>query len=118
MTEILENLRELKLRIARNDEVTEEDVRQAINEDIKTFLKEKYNKTISFRNEKKTSLNTFIDSKYENFIIEYKKPTVSLGDSQKEQLISYLEDNGPYSWGILTNGKQLDIYTYSPEIPV
>ena len=104
MTEILENLRELKLRIARNDEVTEEDVRQAINEDIKTFL-----------NEKKTSLNTFIDSKYENFIIEYKKPTVSLGDSQKEQLISYLEDNGPYSWGILTNGKQLDIYTYSPE---
>ena len=113
MPNCLENLKDLQLRISKGEDVTEEDVRQSINEDIRQLLKNKYGKTIFFRNEKKTSVNTFIDSKYENFIIEYKKPSVTLGDEQKEQLISYLEDTGPYSWGILTNGRQLDIYTYS-----
>lgn len=112
---ILENFNNLKLRIVAGEPVSEADVRQAINEDIRNYLKTKYDKEIIFKNEVKTSTCTFIDSKWENFIIEYKRPTVSLGDRQREQLIYYLKDLGNYSWGILTNGKEMEIYNYSFE---
>ena len=114
--ELLKNLKELQLRISKLDNISEEDVRQALNEDIKIFLKEKYNKDISFRNEVKTSVSTYIDSKWENFVIEYKKPSVKIGKMQRDQLFAYLKDLGPYSWGILTNGKTLEIYNYSFEM--
>ena len=42
--ELLSNLKNLQLRITRGDSVSEEDVRQTLNEDIKNYLKEKYNK--------------------------------------------------------------------------
>ena len=110
---MLDNYKNLELRIVKKELISEEDVRQAINEDIKNYLNSKYKKQITFRNEVKTSVQTFIDSKYENFVIEYKKPSVSLGDSEREQLKGYLNDLGKYSWGILTNAKELEIYSYS-----
>lgn len=113
--ELLSNYNNLKLRIIRGDSVSEEDVRQTLNEDIKNYLKEKYNKEIIFRNEVKTSVRQFIDSKWENFVIEYKKPKVILGEEERNQLKEYLKDLGNYSWGILTNGKEIEIYNYSFE---
>ncbi|MDO4963704.1 MAG: 50S ribosomal protein L11 methyltransferase [bacterium] len=113
--EVFINLERLQLRIAKGDFISEEDVRQSLNEDIKNYLKEKYNMCITFRNEVKTSSRQFIDSKYENFVIEYKKPSVNLKDEHRNQLKNYLNDLGTYSWGILTNGKVIEIYNYSYE---
>ena len=113
--ELLNNVKNLKLRITKGDSVSEEDVRQAFNEDIKNYLLEKYNKKIVFRNEVKTSLRQFIDSKWENFVIEYKKTSVILGEEQRKQLKGYLNELGKYAWGILTNGKEMEIYSYSFE---
>lgn len=110
---MLENLKKLQLRISKNDNVTEEDVRQALNQDIKNYIRETSGLEIDFRNEVKTSLNTFIDSKYGDFVIEYKKPSVYISDKEREQLISYLFNIGINSWGILTNGINLEIFTYS-----
>lgn len=112
---MLNNLKNLKLRLSRNDHVSEEDVRQALNNDIKDYLLEKYNFNILFRNEVATSVHTYIDSRYENFVIEYKAPDVNLCDENRKQLKDYLEDLGTYAWGILTNAKQLEIYVYSSE---
>jgi hypothetical protein len=110
---MLENLKKIQLRISTNDNITEEDIRQSLNEDIKNYIKETSGIDVDFRNEVKTSVNTFIDSKYGDFIIEYKKPSILITDREREQLISYLEINGLNSWGILTNGIDLEIYTYS-----
>ncbi|HHX69380.1 MAG TPA: hypothetical protein GX708_15195, partial [Gallicola sp.] len=41
----------LQLRILQEENVTEEDVRQSINNAIVKNLKEKYNQEITFRNE-------------------------------------------------------------------
>ena len=112
---MLDNLKNLKLRISRNDHISEEDVRQALNEDIKEYLIEKYNFHILFRNEVATSVHTYIDSRYENFVIEYKSPSVNLCDDHRKQLKDYLKDLGKYAWGILTNAKKLEIYSYSSE---
>lgn len=113
---MLENLKELKLRIARDDHVSEEDVRQALNSDIKEYLNERYNFQILFRNEVATSVHTYIDSRYENFVIEYKAPDVILSNANREQLKNYLRDLDKNAWGILTNAKQLEIYEYSYEM--
>ncbi|MDD2496007.1 MAG: type I restriction enzyme HsdR N-terminal domain-containing protein, partial [Tissierellia bacterium] len=111
----LKNYNQLKLRILQKDKVSEEDVRQAINLDIKSYLKEKYDMIIDFKNEVLTHKNTLIDSKYGNFIIEYKKPDVNISDKQRNQLIDYLHTLDKYSWGIITNGISLEIYHYSYE---
>lgn len=112
---MLSNLKNLKLRISRNDHVSEEDVRQALNSDIKEYLIEKYNFHLQFRNEVATSVHTYIDSRFENFVIEYKAPDVILSDENRKQLKGYLEDLGKYAWGILTNAKQLEIFAWSSE---
>ena len=112
---MLDNLKCLKLRMSMNDHISEEDVRQAINTDIKEYLIEKYGFHILFRNEVATSVHTYIDSRYENFVIEYKAPSVNLNDENREQLKNYLRDLGKFAWGILTNAKQLEIYSYSSE---
>lgn len=112
---MLENLKDLQLRISKKEFISEEDVRQSINEDIKSYLKIKFKKNITFRNEVKTSVKTFIDSKYENFVIEYKKPSVNLGNKERKQLIGYLKNLGKYSWGILTNAKKMEIFSFSSE---
>ena len=112
---MLSNLKNLKLRISRNDHVSEEDVRQALNSDIKEYLMEKYDFELQFRNEVATSVHTYIDSRYENFVIEYKAPDVILCDENREQLKGYLNDLGKYAWGILTNAKQLEIFAWSSE---
>lgn len=113
MEKTLENINTLKIRIASNENVTEEDLRQAMNEDIKNYLKDNYNMDISFKNEVLTASNTFIDSKYGNFIIEYKRPSKTLSEHDENQLIEYLKSIGNDSWGILTNGKEMKIYNYS-----
>lgn len=112
---MLSNLKNLKLRISRDDHVSEEDVRQALNSDIKDYLIEKYDFHLQFRNEVATSVHTYIDSRYENFVIEYKAPDVILCDENREQLKGYLQDLGKYAWGILTNAKQLEIFAWSSE---
>ncbi len=108
----------LQLRILQEENVTEEDVRQSINNAIVKNLKEKHNQEITFRNEVKTSINRFIDSKYGHFIIEYKKPSVNLGNKERGQLLSYLMDKKyftKHNWGMLTNGKDVEIYNYNYE---
>lgn len=112
---MLDNLKNLKLRISRNDYVSEEDVRQALNSDIKEYLIEKYDFYLQFRNEVATSVHTYIDSRYENFVIEYKAPDVILCDENRNQLKEYLRDLGKYAWGILTNAKRLELYAWSSE---
>lgn len=112
---ILKQTNNIILRIKKNEQVSEEDVRQAINNDITDYLHTKYHKDITFRNEVKTSVHTFIDSKYDNFVIEYKKPTVPINDKAREQLIGYLNDLDQYSWGMITNGKEIEVYIYSFE---
>lgn len=112
---MLTNLKNLKLRISRYDHVSEEDVRQSLNADIKDYLIEKYDFQLQFRNEVATSVHTYIDSRFENFVIEYKAPDVSLCDENREQLKKYLYDLGKYAWGILTNAKQLEIFAWSSE---
>lgn len=114
--EVLKNLKKLQLRITANEkDISEEDVRQAINSDIKDYLYQKYNIEMTFRNEVKTENYTFIDSKYENFVIEYKRPSVRIGSKQEKQLFGYLESLGKYSFGIITNGKEMEIYSYVNE---
>lgn len=112
---MLSNLKNLKLRISMNDHVSEEDVRQALNLDIQNYLIEKYDFHLQFRNEVATSVHTYIDSRYENFVIEYKAPDVILCDDNREQLKGYLQELGKYAWGILTNAKQLEIFAWSSE---
>lgn len=111
--ENLENTRILNLRIKSGSKVSEEDVRQALNEDIKNYLKHNYNMNITFRNEVKTENNSYIDSKYGDFLIEYKKPNISIGTKEREQLFSYLSSLKSDSWGIITNGIIMEIYNYS-----
>jgi len=114
--EVLKNLRNLQLRIAVGDNsISEEDVRQALNSDIVDYLYKKYQKEITFRNEVKTNKCTFIDSKYENFVIEYKRPSVEIKEKQEEQLFEYLKSLGKYSWGIITNGKEMKIFNRSSD---
>lgn len=112
---MLANLKNLKLEICRNGHVSEEDVRQALNADIKEYLIEKYDFYLQFRNEVATSVHTYIDSRYENFVIEYKAPNVTLCDENRKQLKKYLQDLGKYAWGILTNAKRLEIFAWSSE---
>lgn len=109
----LKNTEILTLNINSGINVTEEDVRQAVNEDIKNYLLSNYNKSITFQNEVKTKNNSYIDSKYGDFLIEYKKPTLKIGEKERTQLFSYLESLNEDSWGILTNGSVMEIYHYS-----
>ena len=108
----MRNFEQLRLNIIAGYSVSEEDVRQAINEDIKEHLRKNYGFNITFKNEVRTSENSFIDSKYGDFLIEYKKPSVVITDREREQLFSYLSSLKSDSWGILTNGKELEIYNY------
>lgn len=113
--EKLSNLYNIKLRRLSGDKISEEDVRQAFNSDIKLILQNEHGINLTFKNEVLTSNKEFIDSKWGNFVIEYKKPSVKLGDSEREQLKKYLRDLGKYSWGILTNGIEVEVYNYSKD---
>lgn len=108
----------LQLKILQEEVVTEEDVRQSINNAITQNLIDKYSMRIDFKNEVKTSSNRFIDSKYGHFIIEYKRPNVTIGIKEREQLFGYLNDKKyftKHNWGMLTNGIDVEIYNYNYE---
>ena len=110
----------LKTQIAKKEKVSEEDVRQTFNFDLKNYVKGKYGVDFNFKNEESMSLDGGkvgrLDSRSGSLIIEYKKPGVSLEKEQKEQLLKYLESsNYPNAWGVLTNGIEAEIYQYSDE---
>ncbi|MBP3201558.1 MAG: hypothetical protein J6M39_07935 [Lachnospiraceae bacterium] len=112
-------IKNLRTRIKNNKErVTEEDVRLALNSEIENCLLNKFNKEIHFKAEKKLISNSRrIDSAYGNLIIEYKKPTVNIGDTELKQIIEYMEDfaklgNREEIWGILTNGIEIKYIEY------
>ena len=112
-------IKNLRTRITSNEKkVSEEDVRIAINNGIEEILDKKYKKEIHFKNELTLKNNKRrIDSAYGNFIIEYKKPSVELGDVELKQIIDYMDDYAQYGnreevWGILTNGKKIIYIEY------
>ena len=96
----------LKTQIAKKEKVSEEDVRQTFNFDLKNYVKGKYGVDFNFKNEESMSLDGGkvgrLDSRSGSLIIEYKKPGVSLEKEQKEQLLKYLESsNYPNAWGCI-----------------
>ena len=112
-------MKNLRTKIKRDVKgISEEDVRLALNHDIEDCLKKKFKKEIHFRSEKKLNNNSRrIDSVFGNFIIEYKKPSVVLGDEELKQIIDYMDDyaqsgNKDEVWGILTNGKEVQYIEY------
>lgn len=118
-------IKNLLLNIKNNiNDVSEEDLRQAINMDLINRVRKKYNINIIFKNEKYTGLKEdissyggYIDTKYGDIIFEYKRPTHQLNDKDREQLFGYLENkkNKVNKYGILTNGINLEIYEYNFE---
>ena len=112
-------MKNLRMKIKKSvKDISEEDVRLALNNDIEDCLKKKFKKEIHFRSEKKLNRNSRrIDSAFGNFIIEYKKPTVSLGDKELKQIFDYMDDyaqlgNNDEVWGIITNGKEVKYVEY------
>lgn len=117
---MLEKYKNLYKKIVsdKEDKITEEDVRLSFTFDIENYIKVNFKKTINFSTEVKLNENSRrVDSKYGNFIIEYKRPTVAIDSKVERQLIEYLNSfaKSTYKrnvWGAIINGKKIFIYEF------
>lgn len=115
MSENFVNFDNLNSRLSRQVKISESDLRIAIIGDIQEYVRKHYKKNIQFSNEVLTDTNKLKDSEYGDFIIEFKRPSISLTQSHREQLFGYLRDSKKESIGVLTNGIEIEIYFFSYE---